>query len=78
MVKNFISQKGLSREIPPIVHENKIVSDNKEKANLFNNYFASQSKLDNPDDDVPDLPYIDHEITDIYTTEQEITNIITV
>ena len=37
----FLNNKKIS-SIPPIFHSGKVISDFKEKANLFNSFFASQ------------------------------------
>ena len=45
--------------IPPIIEDEKIVTDPKQKANIFNNFFASKSSVQGADDPTPVLPQKD-------------------
>ena len=42
--------------VPPLVKDNQIVKEPKEKSNIFNNFFASKSTVPNFNDPVPNLP----------------------
>ena len=42
--------------IPPIIEDEQIVTDPKQKANIFNNFFASKSSVQGADDPAPVLP----------------------
>ena len=48
-LKFFITSPD-DNAIPPLIYNDEVYSSNKDKANLLNNYFASQSNL--PDDNV--------------------------
>ena len=39
--------------VPPLIEENRTIHDPLEKSNLFNNFFASKSTVQNPNDPVP-------------------------
>ena len=36
--------------VPPLIEENRTIHDPLEKSNLFNNFFASKSTVQNPND----------------------------
>ena len=42
-------------KVPPLVENNVTVQDPLEQSNIFNNFFASKSTVQNPDDPVPNL-----------------------
>ena len=46
-------------EIPPLEENNKLIHDNREKANCFNKYFHSQSMVIGNDDPLPVLNQVD-------------------
>ena len=43
ILKTFLNNKILV--IPPILHDNKFITNFKEKAEIFNNFFAKQCSL---------------------------------
>ena len=43
----------------------KYTIQNKEKANIFNDFFIKQSTLEHEDDTPPDLPQLDRQLNDI-------------
>ena len=49
---------------------------NKEKANIFNDFFIKQSTLEHEDDTPPDLPQLDCQLNDITLSVSEVSNII--
>ena len=58
-------------QMPPLVVNNKIITDSKEKADTFNNYFASQATLDRSKIWHPgEPPACNTTITDLHVTEQ--------
>ena len=59
-------------EIPPIEHNGNTIYQNKGKADIFNNFFADQSPLQNSDDIPPTLPQSDFEMNSIELTETEV------
>lgn len=77
LVKSFLNKKGIeSNEIPPILHEGTVHYSNEEKANVFNTFFIAQSTLENSNDDVPDVPYVIPEISEISLTLTDVKNVI--
>jgi hypothetical protein len=42
--------------IPPIIEDEQVVTDPKEKADIFNNFFASKSSVQGAEDPAPILP----------------------
>ena len=72
--KRLLGDKS-DRNIPPLIHDDNIVSDNENKANLFNAYFVSISSLD-IDRAPPQLPAFnfktDKRIELVQTTESEV------
>jgi hypothetical protein len=67
------------KQIPPLVVNNQIITDNKEKADAFNSYFASQASLDtarvwHPGEPppsgctVPDLHVTEHDVFKLLTS----------
>ena len=76
LLKHFLNKKGQSEEIPPLEFEGKLHFTNLDKANALNDHFINQTKLENPDDIVPDLPQLDQEIKDIVITSNEIKKLI--
>ena len=58
LVHSFWAKKGLqTNEIPPLEANGHIYYSNKEKSDLLNNFFVSQSTLEDDDDPHPDIPY---------------------
>ena len=43
--------------IPPLLENEQIISESKQKSDLLNKHFASKSSVPNADDDVPFLPH---------------------
>ena len=41
--------------IPPLLENGKIIDDSKQKSDILNKYFASKSKVDEPEDEPPNL-----------------------
>ena len=46
LLKNVLKNSDIPNQIPPIEHDGKQISDDEEKANVFNEYFASISTLE--------------------------------
>lgn len=56
LVNTFMSKKGINtNEIPPLELNGQVYYSNKEKADIFNNFFISQSTLLGNNDPIPDL-----------------------
>ena len=63
-------------EIPPIDYNGKVYYSNKEKANLFNDFFIKRSTVEHEDDTRPDLLQLDCQLKDITLSVSEVNNII--
>ena len=73
----FLKKKSIDNdEIPPIDYNGKVYYSNKEKANIFNDFFIKQSTLEHEDDTPPDLPELDCQLNDITLSVSEVSNII--
>ena len=64
--------KDAKESIPPLSHNDKVINDPNEKADLFNICFQSQSQLDDTDTNVPTLPAMNS----IHLETQEIHSIL--
>ena len=51
ILKTFSNKKILC--IPPLLHDDKFITNLKEKAETFNNFFAKQCSLINTNSDLP-------------------------
>ena len=77
LVRAFLEKKSIDNdEIPPIDYNGKVYYSNKEKANIFNDFFIKQSTLEHEDDTPPDLPQLDCQLNDITLSVSEVSNII--
>ena len=66
LVASFLKKKGLnSCEIPPILFNGITCYSNKEKAKVFNDFFISQSTVENEDDELPQIPHTDAALSEI-------------
>ena len=52
ILKTFLNNKKIPC-IPPLLHQDKFVTDFKEKANIFNNFFANQCSIVSNNSDLP-------------------------
>jgi hypothetical protein len=48
--------------IPPIFHNDNLIFDDIEKANLFNIYFSKQSEIDDSNSNIPNLSHAANQI----------------
>ena len=77
LVRAFLKKKSIDNDkIPPIDYNGKVYYSNKEKANIFNDFFIKQSTLEHEDDTPPDLPQLDCQLNDITLSISEVSNII--
>ena len=68
--------KDAKESIPPLSHNDKVINDPNEKADLFNTFFQLQSKLDDTNIIVPTLPAPTVTIDSIHLKAQEIYSIL--
>ena len=52
ILKTFLNNKKIP-SIPPLLHQDKFVTDFKEKANIFNNFFADQCSIVSNNSELP-------------------------
>ena len=77
LVLAFLKKKSIDNdEIPPIDYNGKVYYSNKEKANIFNDFFIKQSNLEHEDGTPPDLPQLDCQLNDITLSVSAVSNII--
>ena len=77
LVSSILRKKGLGpQEIPPLCENGTILYTNKEMANALNEYFIKQATLENVCDPLPQVTFLDCEISDIKLTVFEVKEII--
>lgn len=77
LLNRFTSRKGISQScIPPIQNGNIIIYSDKDKADVFNTYFLDQARINNPNDDVPDVPPGEHVLPDLIISSAMVRDII--
>ena len=54
ILKTFLNNKIIPC-IPPLLHDDKFITNLKEKADIFNNFFAKQCSLINTNSDPPSV-----------------------
>ena len=67
VLKTFLNNKKIPC-IPPLFHENKFVTDFKEKAELFNHFFVNQCSVSNNNVLPTDLPQLTNKCLDSIVT----------
>ena len=55
ILTKLMKNNKISR-IPPIIENGQVITDPQQKADIFNNFFASKSSVKNAQDPAPDLP----------------------
>ena len=73
VLKSFHNNKKIPC-IPPIFHENRFVTNFKEKAELFNSFFAKQCSIIDNGSEIPSFlhPKTDKSLSNITFTEKDI------
>ena len=78
LVKYFTEKEGIGLdEIPPIDCNGQIFYSNKEKAELFNEFFIKEATVNNEDNTPPDIPQLDCQLEKIVLSVMEVKNVIT-
>ena len=72
VLKSFLRNKTLP-SIPPIFHENRFVTNFKEKVELFNSFFAKQCSIKDNGSEIPSFlyPKTDKSLSNITFTEKD-------
>ena len=77
LVQAFLKKKSIDHhEIPPTDYNGKLYYSNKERANIFNDFFIKQSVLEHEDDTPQDRLQLDCQLNDITLSVSEVSNII--
>ena len=77
LVQAFLKNKSIDHnEIPPTNYNGKLYYSNKERANIFNDFFIKQSVLEHEDDTPRDRLQLDCQLNDITLSVSEVSNII--
>ncbi|PJE78229.1 hypothetical protein CI610_02839 [invertebrate metagenome] len=59
--------------IPPLLHNDTVVSDDFEKASLFNDFFCAQSTIDDSNAELPNINYeCNHTLSNIHITATDV------
>ena len=64
--------KGEYKSLPPIKNNDSFINDNKQKAEAFNNFFLSHSKIDDSNHSLPEQDEIEARFCNITVTEQDV------
>ncbi|PJE78267.1 hypothetical protein CI610_02800 [invertebrate metagenome] len=72
IVNNFMTNSFEKSSIPPITVNNSIIYDDLEKANAFNNFFSSQSTINDTNIHPPDLLQPPHTLANIVISRQDV------
>ena len=70
--------KGSDISIPPILHNDNLIFDDIERANLFNIYFSKQSEIDDSNSNIPNLLHVTNQISEIKLCENEVEDVLKV
>ncbi len=74
VVKTFFKQDCKQSSQPPLESNGAFISDDKEIAELFNNYFTAQATVTDPEKELPTLRLSDVLMEDIHILPKEITD----
>ena len=66
LLKN-VTNCGMGAGIPPLLVDNDVISNPREKTDIFNNQFAKKASLEGRDDPVPEVPEAGDEISELST-----------
>jgi hypothetical protein len=72
IVKQISVIKGSDMSIPLIIHNDNLISDDTEKANLFNITFSKQSEIDDSNSNLHNLSHVTNQINVINFCENEV------
>jgi len=74
-VKNLLG-KGSFRSLPPMEYQNSFISDDKQKASAFNDFFLSHSNIDTSNAQLPQDSDFEEKLGSITVTEDEVYDLI--
>ena len=74
-VKNLLG-KGSFRSLPPLEYNNTFLTDDKDKATAFNNFFLSHSNINTNTAHLPPTNNVDEKLISVSVTEQEVYDLI--
>jgi hypothetical protein len=76
IVKQISGIKGSDMSIPLIIHNDNLLFDDTEKADLFNITFSKQSEIDDSNSNLHNLSHVTNQISVINFCENEVTNLV--
>ena len=78
IVKQISGIKGSDMSIPLIIHNDNLIFDDTEKANLFNITFSKQSEIDDSNSNLHNLSHVTNQISVINFCENEVEDVLKV
>lgn len=72
VAKSILNPDGDNRAIPPLQHNGKVISDDKEKAEIFNEYFSSISTVDETNLNLPHITIPDNQLQTLTFSETDV------
>ena len=79
LCKFLYSGKSIDHQIPPLLHNDEVITSDADKANIFNSYFTSISCIDESALLIPDnIPVCDLSLHEVIISEQDVTDVINV
>ena len=77
LCKFLYSGKSVDHQIPPLLHNDEVITSDADKANIFNSYFTSISCIDESALLIPDnIPVCDSSLHEVIISEQDVTDVI--
>ena len=77
LIKKLMKSSGSSTAIPPLLYNDELYYDDKSKAEILNNYFASISYINDSNTNPPNFPKrTDSELNSLIITQDEIRDIL--
>ena len=70
LLKN-VTNCGKGAIIPPLLVDNNVISNPREKADIFNNQFVKKASLDGSDDPVPEVPEAGYDTIELSTIQTD-------
>ncbi len=74
--KHISGLKSSFTTIPPLLHDNELIFDDIDKANAFNDFFVSQTQLNDSNTRLPNLTANDHLLQNIEISENDVEDIL--
>jgi hypothetical protein len=76
IAKSLMGQQ-IKSDLPPLIHDNRDITDDYEKATIFNNYFSDQSTVDENGSSLPTLDHLTvNNLDQINITEDDVIDVL--